>query len=192
MTQILIFDSKICLFRLSTSAPMDIHLVRVTQYVDVVNVWWKPAKWGERPALFSVHVDSYVNGACLRVFTLLALRFVRAFPVRNQNVATTWLYSSSFQGPASAPGKNGLWDSCNSCPQKNTRHRLSLLSLTKITLTNIFHIVAYTVYVLLMWYCTLYWSIACYQRVFLFYLFISYYYRPSKYPSRTWRCLQKI
>ena len=41
---------------------MDIHLVRVPQYVDVVNVRWKPAKWGERPALFPVHVDSYARG----------------------------------------------------------------------------------------------------------------------------------
>ena len=33
-----IFDSKICIFRLSTCVPMDIHLVRVpaAQYVDVV------------------------------------------------------------------------------------------------------------------------------------------------------------
>ena len=41
---------------------MDIHLVRVPQDVDVVNVRWKPAKWGERPAFFSVHVDSYDMG----------------------------------------------------------------------------------------------------------------------------------
>ena len=40
---------------------MDIHLVRVPKDVDVVNVRWKPAKWGERPAFFPVHVDSYVN-----------------------------------------------------------------------------------------------------------------------------------
>ena len=53
-------DSNICLLWLSTSAPMDIHLVLVTQYVDVVHVRWKPAKWGEHPAFFSVHVDSYV------------------------------------------------------------------------------------------------------------------------------------
>ena len=39
---------------------MDIHLVRVPKDVDVVNITWKPEKWGERPALFSVHVDSYV------------------------------------------------------------------------------------------------------------------------------------
>ena len=38
---------------------MDIHLVRVPQDVDVTNVRWKLAKWGERPASFSVHVDSY-------------------------------------------------------------------------------------------------------------------------------------
>ena len=31
-------QQKMCLFRLSTSAPMDIHLVRVLQYVNVVNV----------------------------------------------------------------------------------------------------------------------------------------------------------
>ena len=31
---------------------MDIHLVRVSQDVDVVNVRCKPAKWGERPAFF--------------------------------------------------------------------------------------------------------------------------------------------
>ena len=37
---------------------MDIHLVRVPKDVDVVNVR-SPAKWGERPAFFSVHVDSY-------------------------------------------------------------------------------------------------------------------------------------
>ena len=37
---------------------MDIHHVRVPQDVDVVNVRWKPAKWGERPAFFPVHVDS--------------------------------------------------------------------------------------------------------------------------------------
>ena len=37
---------------------MDIHLVRVPQDVDVVNVSSKPAKLGERPAFFSVHVDS--------------------------------------------------------------------------------------------------------------------------------------
>ena len=41
---------------------MDIHLVRVPQDVDVVNVGRKPAKWGERPALFPVHVDSYGIG----------------------------------------------------------------------------------------------------------------------------------
>ena len=39
---------------------MDIHLVRVSRDVDVVNVMWKPEKWGERPAFFSFHVDSYV------------------------------------------------------------------------------------------------------------------------------------
>ena len=33
-----ILDSKIHLFRLSTSAPLDIHLVRVPQDADVVNV----------------------------------------------------------------------------------------------------------------------------------------------------------
>ena len=38
---------------------MDIHLVRVPQDVDVVNVRWKLAKLGERLAFFSVHVDSY-------------------------------------------------------------------------------------------------------------------------------------
>ena len=38
---------------------MEIHLVRVPQDFDVVNVGWKPAKWGEVPAFFSVHVDSY-------------------------------------------------------------------------------------------------------------------------------------
>ena len=38
---------------------MDIHLVWVPQDVDVVNVRWKPAKWGERPTFVSVHVDSY-------------------------------------------------------------------------------------------------------------------------------------
>ena len=38
---------------------MDIRLVRVPQDVDVVNVRWKPVKWEERPAFFSVHVDSY-------------------------------------------------------------------------------------------------------------------------------------
>ena len=38
---------------------MDIHLVRFLQDVDEVNVLRKPAKWGERPAFFSVHVDSY-------------------------------------------------------------------------------------------------------------------------------------
>ena len=42
-----IFDSKICLFRLSTSAP---------------------AKLGERPAFFSVHVDSYDNLKMARMF----------------------------------------------------------------------------------------------------------------------------
>ena len=35
---IVIFDSKILIFRLSSSAPMDINLVRVPQDVDVVNV----------------------------------------------------------------------------------------------------------------------------------------------------------
>ena len=40
---------------------MNIHLVRVPQDVDVVNVRWKPAKWGERLAFFSVHVDSYMR-----------------------------------------------------------------------------------------------------------------------------------
>ena len=38
---------------------MVIHLVRVPQDVDVVNVRCKPAKLGERPAFCSVHVDSY-------------------------------------------------------------------------------------------------------------------------------------
>ena len=38
---------------------MDIHTVRVPHDVDVVNVRWKPAKWGEHPAFFLVHVDSY-------------------------------------------------------------------------------------------------------------------------------------
>ena len=41
-----------------TSAPMDIHFVRVPQDGDVVNVRWKPAKWGERPAFFPVHVTA--------------------------------------------------------------------------------------------------------------------------------------
>ena len=36
--KMVILDSKIRIFRLSTSAPMDIHLVRVAQYVDVLNV----------------------------------------------------------------------------------------------------------------------------------------------------------
>ena len=39
---------------------MDIHLVRVPQDADVVNGRWKPAKLGEHPAFFSVHVDSCV------------------------------------------------------------------------------------------------------------------------------------
>ena len=56
-----IFESKIHLFWLSTSALMDICLVCVPQDVDVVNVWWKQAKRGECPAFFSVHVDSYEN-----------------------------------------------------------------------------------------------------------------------------------
>ena len=38
---------------------MDIHFIRVIQDVDVVNVRCKPAKWWERPAFFSAHVDSY-------------------------------------------------------------------------------------------------------------------------------------
>ena len=38
---------------------MAIHLVRVPQDVDVANVRRKPEKLGERPAFFSVHVDSY-------------------------------------------------------------------------------------------------------------------------------------
>ena len=38
------------------SAPMNIHLVRVSQDVDVVNVRCKPAKLGERPAFFPAHV----------------------------------------------------------------------------------------------------------------------------------------
>ena len=48
---------------------MDINLVRVPQDVDVVNVRWnlKPAKWGERPAFFSVHVDSYATVSCFCV-----------------------------------------------------------------------------------------------------------------------------
>ena len=52
---------------------MDIHLVRVPQDVDVVNVRWKAAKWGERPAFFSVHVDSYgftVSSTFLIFFSL--------------------------------------------------------------------------------------------------------------------------
>ena len=57
--EIVIFDSKIRIFWLSTSAPMDIHFVRVPQDVDMVNVRLKPTKSGERPAFFSVHVDSY-------------------------------------------------------------------------------------------------------------------------------------
>ena len=40
---------------------MDIHLVRVPQYVDVVNVKSKSAKLVERPDFFSVHVDRYKN-----------------------------------------------------------------------------------------------------------------------------------
>ena len=40
---------------------MDIHLVRVPQDVDVVNDRRKPTKWGERPAFFLVHVDSYAK-----------------------------------------------------------------------------------------------------------------------------------
>ena len=38
---------------------MDIHLIRVPQDADVVNVRCRPAKWGECPAFFSAHVDSY-------------------------------------------------------------------------------------------------------------------------------------
>ena len=34
------------------------HLVRVPQDIDVVNIRWKPAKL-ERPAFLSAHVDSY-------------------------------------------------------------------------------------------------------------------------------------
>ena len=57
--EILIFDSKRRIFRLGTSASMDIHFVRVPQDVDVVNVRLKPAKSVERAAFFPVHVDSY-------------------------------------------------------------------------------------------------------------------------------------
>ena len=42
-----------------TSLISDNHFVRVTHDVDVVNVSRKTAKSGERPAFFSVHVDSY-------------------------------------------------------------------------------------------------------------------------------------
>ena len=41
------FYSKRRLFRLSTSAPMDIHLVRVPQDVDVVNVRWNLSQRNE-------------------------------------------------------------------------------------------------------------------------------------------------
>ena len=53
--------SKIRLFRLSTSAAMDIQCTSFgfLNIFDVVNVRWKPAKWGERPAFLSAHVDSY-------------------------------------------------------------------------------------------------------------------------------------
>ena len=54
-------DPKIRLFRFSTSMNGHIHLVRVPQDVDVPNVRWKQAKWGERPAFLSVHVDSYAT-----------------------------------------------------------------------------------------------------------------------------------
>ena len=47
---------------------MDIHLIRVPQDGDVVNVRWKPAKLGERPTFFSVHVDSYANSHRLHLF----------------------------------------------------------------------------------------------------------------------------
>ena len=40
---------------------MDIHLVLVPEDVDVVNATRKPAKGRERPAFFSVHVNSYVK-----------------------------------------------------------------------------------------------------------------------------------
>ena len=40
------------------------HLVQVPQDVDVVNSRWKPAKSGERPAFFSVHVDCNVFTMC--------------------------------------------------------------------------------------------------------------------------------
>ena len=43
---------------------MDIHLVlsvRVPQDVDVVNSRCTPREWGERPAFFPAHVDSYGN-----------------------------------------------------------------------------------------------------------------------------------
>ena len=70
---ILILDSKIYagpIFRLSPSAPTDIHLVRVPQDVDVLHVRFKPAKGGERPVFFSAHVDSYGTVICLEKFQL--------------------------------------------------------------------------------------------------------------------------
>ena len=89
-----IFDSQIRIFRLITSAPMDIHLVRVPQDVDVVNAKWKPAKWGEHPAFFSVHVGSYasvvhtfeaVAGSRSTVGAPAVSRVTSGAPERNKN-----------------------------------------------------------------------------------------------------------
>ena len=76
---------------------MDIYLVRVPQDVDVVNVSWKAAKWGERPTFFSVHVDSYDNGESIKsvakliLVILVTLEKIMWFPypgVINKNLSS--------------------------------------------------------------------------------------------------------
>ena len=75
-----IFDSKICLFRLSTSAP---------------------AKLGERPAFFSVHVDSYDNLKMARMFLDLCsavTALVNIIVCNNTLLVNTVIQENSPQG----------------------------------------------------------------------------------------------
>ena len=84
-----IFYSKIRLFRLITSTQMVIHLVRVPQDVDVLNVRWKPAKWGERPSFSPVHIDSYAIGLCTRSLQQTKPALVMNNPYRRTFVTQT-------------------------------------------------------------------------------------------------------
>ena len=76
---------------------MDIHLVRVPQDVNVVNVTREPAKWRERPAFFSVHVDSYGFYKAFKIYIMYThcneVSFICCLLINDYDVMTHQLVS---------------------------------------------------------------------------------------------------